>query len=209
MESKQGHQTALVATVTVTNTHLQKVATSTKNVFEWTEKNLISLNLYLWVWDFLILWPNAKYTESTFALYWTMRAVLGKHIWGIVWAASWRTHLPMEHNFFLEEWQTHHDYSDLDLWKTFSQRLVKWVYHFEENNGPFCGWFYFKMKIRILEKLHLPPWQLLILPYFASENGVVLTNVIFWYYMLKCVNLWKICITPNFPYYQLWTYYES
>ena len=60
---------------------------------------------------------------------------LRKSICVIIWVVNWTQHFIHEiYFFFLKEGKTQYGYSDLGIWQTFSQKQVKWVYHFGENN---------------------------------------------------------------------------
>lgn len=111
------------------------------------------------------------------------------------------------------DWQTiSQTYSDLGIWWTLTQKWMKGICLVKQNHESFFFFFFFFLqmmnfelsnKIRIPKSgivLHKLDSFLYLTTLLMMSLVVMLTNVIFLYYTIKYVNIWKICI-PQWDHY--------
>ena len=126
-----------------------------------------------------------------------------KNTCAIIWVTSWTSRF-----FWKNVWQTNYAYLDLNIWQMFSQKKnkvslslqEKWLAVFVASDKILA----FKKKWGFLENFCLPPWAWQLLKHTFKKvylttslmrSVVMLMSIFSWYCVMKCVKIWKTCMT--------------
>lgn len=133
-----------------------------------------------------------------------MRVILGISTCATVWVLSW-IRCFCHGTPFLLHWTADRQTMVLQTWSLGIHFLkwMKWACCFQEKNWKYIlPLIKYKLSSRNenFGKLVSTTMNLTDVPYlkiFLMRSMVILTNIISWYCKIKCVHVWKICITQN------------